>query len=172
MFHINCIDHYAIIVKDLDKSKNFHVKNLGFSIKNCYELNTSDKSKSIDTISCVLTRQYGDREEICVINQPINAYSFLNKYIKKCGEGIHHIAYSVENLQREFKKGSENKIDFTSNKIIFDPINKLQQIFIEKKYTGYFIELIQRDDLRNAQTTELFSNNNIRELMINTTQNL
>ena len=172
IFQIKGIDHYAIVVRELDKSRDFHVKNLGFSLKDCYELKTSEESPDNDTIACVLTKCYGEREEICVINQPLNSYSFLNQYILKCGEGIHHIAYSVDNLRREFNKGLENHIDFTSDQIIFDHINKLYQVFIDKKYTGYFIELIQREPLTQEQTMALFSNNNIKELIINTAKSL
>ena len=167
LFNIDYIDHYAVIVRDLEKSRDFHIKSLGFSVKNTYELQTSEQAIGNDTVAIVLTKEYADRTAICVINQPLNVHSLLNRHIREHGEGIHHIAYSVKNIECEFDKGLNNHIDFTSNKIIFDPVNRLKQIFIDKKYTGYFIELIQRDNL-SSEDIALFSSHNIRELIMGT----
>ncbi len=172
IFKINKIDHYAVVVKDIETSKQFHMDFLGFAFVNSYKLQTSDKNEGDDTFSIVLSKTNTFGKEVCVLNQPLNEFSFLNPYIQKYGEGIHHIAYAVDNIEEEFEKGLKSNICFTSDKIIIDHNNNLKQIFIERKYTGYFIELVDRGDGSTEQDNNLFSHNNVKDLIISTSKNL
>ena len=167
IFKINKIDHYAVIVKDIENSQNFHINFLGFSFVKSYSLTTSEYSNTEDTLSVVLEKNSASSKEICVLNKPLNSLSFLNKYIERYGEGIHHIAYEVDNIEQEFKTGLSHNIAFTSENIILDPINKLKQVFIDRKYTGYFIELIERSN-SVEQNGDLFSQTSIKELILST----
>ena len=172
IFNINYIDHYAVIVHDIEASKQFHIDCLGFSLVNSYKLQTSNKNDDDDTFSIVLSKINNFGREVCVLNQPLNEFSFLNPYIYKYGEGIHHIAYAVDNIEQEFEKGLKNNISFTSNEIVIDYNNNLKQVFIDRKYTGYFIELVERGDSIVQQDSNLFSQENVKNLIISTATNL
>ncbi len=172
IFNINYIDHYAVIVRDIEASKQFHIDCLGFSFVNSYKLQTSSEHEGDDTFSIVLSKTNNFGKEVCVLNQPLNEFSFLNPYINKYGEGVHHIAYAVDNIEEEFKKGLESNINFTSDKIVIDHYNDLKQVFIDRKYTGYFIELVERGNGCMQKDVNLFSQNNVKDLIISTALNL
>ena len=166
------IDHYAVVIYDIEKSCNFHVNFLGFSITKSYKIKTSMDSDKEDSLSIVLEKSVGNNKEMCVLNMPLNDKSFLNPYLKKYGEGIHHVAYSVKDIEAEFQKGLRNKIIFTTENIIYDHRNSLKQVFIDKSYTGYFIELVQREENAIKEFSTSFSEDNIKELMIAAAKNL
>jgi len=172
IFNIKYIDHYAVIVRDIEAPKQFYINCLGFSLVNSYTLQTSNESNGDDTLSVVLSNKNNFAKEICVLNQPLNEFSFLNLYIDKYGEGIHHIAFAVDDIKQEFEKGIKHNINFTSKEIVLDYNNNLKQVFIDRKYTGHFIELVERDNNDTQKKYNVFSQKNIKELIISTTKNL
>lgn len=170
-FNTNRIDHYAVHVLDIEKSKQFHIDCLGFKFVKTYTFKTSHKSDTDDTISIVLKKLTNNESVICVLNAPLNEFSFLQQAINLYGEGIHHIAYEVSNIEEEVAKGKKNNIVFTSKDIIIDHANSLKQIFIDKQYTGYFLELIERS-VSSSELNNDFSQENIRDLMLSVSQDI
>lgn len=158
------MDHYTLIVEDAEKTAEFHIQTLGFHFKEKKCLNTGTvEEPNIDMINFILTLPENP-EVFCVVTQGTNERTVFSQYIKKYGHGIHHIAYKVNDIKKNWDHCSKNGIEVTSQEIITDPISGLKQFFISREYAGYFIEIIERDLLSAKQNKENFTSNNMKKL--------
>lgn len=93
------IDHYTLIVENAEKTAEFHINFLGFNFqyKKCINSGTVCDPDH-DMINYVLTLP-SNPTIFCVITQGMNEETVFKKYYRKFGEGIHHIAFKVDNLE-------------------------------------------------------------------------
>lgn len=83
--NISCIDHIGIAVKSLDSSLSFYEKILGL---NCYKIEeVKDQKVKIAFFKIANTK--------IELLEPTSEDSSISKFIKKKGEGLHHIAFAV-----------------------------------------------------------------------------
>lgn len=164
LFNLCNLDHYTMIVENAAQVTEFHVNILGFKFKYEKLINTGTvPDQDYDMINHVL--QLPDNPEaLCVVTQGLNERTLFHQFLKKYGEGIHHIAYRVENIEKEWATCQKHNIEVTSQKIITDPVSQLRQFFISRKYTSYFIELIERND--HIQNNEDFTEDNMKDLAL------
>lgn len=81
--------------------------------------------------------------------QANNDDSAIAKFIDKKGEGMHHIAFSVDNIEAEIKRLSALGFEFINEKPKAGADNKLI-IFLHPKCTnGVLVELCQERDQHN-----------------------
>jgi len=128
------LKHIAIAYKDIGNMAYFLEKVLGLKA----EKPIIDKEQNINTLAFK-----ADGSEIHLI-EPISDISPISNFLKKRGEGLHHIAVEVNNIDKiveEMKKKGvhvirEPKIEYDGSKIAFlDPksaCNVLVEL-IEKK---------------------------------------
>lgn len=88
------IDHIGIAVKNLDKAVDLY-SNL-FPEARIVEENVPDK-----TMKMVILHGENIKLELM---EPLTEDSVISKFIEKRGEGIHHIAYKVDNIYKEIEK--------------------------------------------------------------------
>ncbi len=126
------IDHIGIAVKDIQNSLKFYRDILGL------EFNGTEKLK--DRGLQVAFLQIGESE--IELLEPISEDSTIYKFIEKKGEGIHHIALEVDDV--------DNKVDEIKElgvKIIGKPSSGAggkRIVFIHPKSTsGVLMELCQ-----------------------------
>ena len=164
LLNLRNLDHYTMIVENADQVTKFHVNTLGFKFKYEKLINTGTVPEAQhDMINHVL--QLPDNPEaLCVVTQGLNERTLFQQFLKKYGEGIHHIAYRVENIEKEWATCQKHNIEITSQKIITDPVSQLRQFFISRKYTSYFIELIERTE--ELKRDEDFTEGNMRDLAL------
>jgi methylmalonyl-CoA/ethylmalonyl-CoA epimerase len=159
---LNEFDHYTLLVNDAESSCEFHTNVLGFDLIKTQHLNMKNpEEQEPDMLNFVLSlpNQPG---KTCVITQGLGEDSVLNRYIQKHGEGIHHVAFSTDNIESDFNHLLENNIKLTSSSVILDPLSGLKQFFIDKSYCGYFIEIIERTS--NSKQEGFYSNDNMAQL--------
>lgn len=86
---ITHIEHIGIAVKNLGVAINFYEKFLG---TNCYAVETVEEQK-------VKTAFFKIGETKIELLEGTSPESPISKFIEKSGEGIHHIAYAVDDIQ-------------------------------------------------------------------------
>ena len=94
------IEHIGIAVKNLDESVKFYEDVLGLQCYNIEEV----KDQKVRTAFF----QVGDTKiELLESTDPEGP---IGKYVEKKGEGIHHMAFAVENIEEKLKIAEENGV--------------------------------------------------------------
>ena len=94
------IEHIGIAVKNLDESVKFYEEVLGLQCYNIEEV----KDQKVKTAFF----QVGDTKiELLESTDPEGP---IGKFVEKKGEGVHHIAYAVENIEDRLKEAEEKGI--------------------------------------------------------------
>ncbi|MBL7108389.1 MAG: methylmalonyl-CoA epimerase [Candidatus Cloacimonetes bacterium] len=129
---MNKIDHIGIAVKNLKNSIEIFQK-LGFKFSDIEEVATQKVRISFAKIG----------ESKIEFLEPISEDSPIAKFIKKSGEGMHHIAFEVKNLEEKLEELKSEKIN------LIDPKPQIgaggtKVAFIHPKSTnGVLVELRQ-----------------------------
>ena len=127
------IEHIGIAVKDLEKSNELFAKLLG---KPHYKTETVE-SENVNTSFF----QVGESKiELLGAN---NEESAIAKYLEKRGEGIHHLAFAVENIGAEVERLKAEGFQPISEKPKRGADNKMVFFFHPKTTNGVLIELCQ-----------------------------
>ncbi|GGA70181.1 methylmalonyl-CoA epimerase [Flavobacterium palustre] len=127
------MDHIGIAVKDMDFSNALFEKLLGVSPYKLEEVESEN----------VLTSFFKTDTNKIELLSAINPESPIAKFIEKKGEGIHHIAFEVENIQDEIQRLKAEGF------VVLDEIPKKGAdnkwvVFLHPKSTnGVLIELCQ-----------------------------
>ena len=128
------LDHVAIAVKNLDEALETYEKLFGLKPEKIEDVPDQKVKAAILPI--------GNGSEIELI-QPVDNESGVAKFLEKKGEGIHHIALEVENVDQELK----SLVDQGVNLIDKEPRSGLagRIAFLHPKSTrGVLIELCQK----------------------------
>ena len=127
------IEHIGIAVKDLEKSNALFARLFG---KEHYKVESID-SEGVNTSFF----QMGDTK--IELLEATNPDSAIAKYIDKRGEGIHHLAFAVEDIEREVQRLKNEGFIPISDKPKKGADNKLVFFFHPKSTNGILIELCQ-----------------------------
>lgn len=133
MIDILKIDHIGIAVKDLDESLEVY-KLLGFKCQETEEV--SEQKVRVAFLPC------GESE--LELLEPTQSDSPLQKFIDKNGEGIHHIAIRVDDVQDSIKKLKEAGVRMIDEKPRYGAGNS-KIAFIHPKMTGVLFEVTERE---------------------------
>lgn len=94
------IEHIGIAVKNLDESIKYYEQVLGLTCYNIEEV----KDQKVKTAFF----KVGDTKiELLESTDPEGP---IGKFIEKKGEGIHHMAFAVQNIEEKLKKAEENGV--------------------------------------------------------------
>ena len=85
-----------------------------------------------------------------VITEGLTDDSIFSRYLREFGAGVHHVAFSVDDIEFALRCLRDGGIQTTSQEILRDPITGLRQIFISREHCGYFMELIERSEQTSA----------------------
>ena len=100
------IEHIGIAVKNLDESISFYEDVLGLQ---CYNIEEVEDQKVRTAFF-----QVGDTKiELLESTDPEGP---IGKFIEKKGEGIHHMAYAVENIEDKLKEAEEKGVRLIDKK--------------------------------------------------------
>ncbi len=94
------IEHIGIAVKNLDESIRYYEKVLGLECYNIEEI----KDQKVKTAFFMV----GDTK--IELLESTDSEGPIGKFIEKRGEGIHHIAFAVQNIEDKLKHAEENGI--------------------------------------------------------------
>ncbi|SFN84284.1 methylmalonyl-CoA epimerase [Chryseobacterium oleae] len=127
------LEHIGIAVKSLGVSDELFAKLLG---KESY------KKESVEREG-VVTSFYGTGESKIELLEASNHESPISKFIDKKGEGIHHLAFGVENILEEVERLKKEGFQFISEEPKEGADNKLVVFLHPKSTNGVLVELCQ-----------------------------
>lgn len=130
---MNKIEHIGIAVKDLQKSNELFAKLLG---KPHY------KTESVES-EMVKTSFFQTGESKIELVEASNPDSAIAMYIEKRGEGLHHIAFDVDDIDKEVERLKGEGFIAASKAPFRGADNKLVFFFHPKSTNGILIELCQ-----------------------------
>src|SRR5688572_2775867 len=120
------IEHIGIAVKDLDKSNELFAKLLG---KPHY------KTESVES-EMVKTSFFKTGESKIELLEASNPDSAIAKFVEKRGEGMHHIAFEVEDIEVEITRLKAEGFIPISQKPFHGADHKLVFFFHPKSTNG------------------------------------
>ncbi len=97
---LNYIEHIGIAVKDLETSIKFYEEKLGLK---CYSIEEVEEQK----VKTAFFKIGQTKLELLESTSPDGP---IGRFIEKRGEGVHHIAFSVNNLEKQLQLAEENEI--------------------------------------------------------------
>ena len=127
------IEHLGIAIKSLETSDNLFAKLLGKS---------NYKQESVEREG-VTTSFYELGESKIELLEATNPESPIAKFIDKKGEGIHHIAFGVEDIRAEIERLKAEGFVFISEEPTDGADNKLVVFLHPKSTNGVLVELCQ-----------------------------
>jgi methylmalonyl-CoA/ethylmalonyl-CoA epimerase len=127
------VEHIGIAVKDLTVSIPLFEKLLDAF---CYKTEIV-KSENVKT---AFFKQGETKIELL---ESISADGVISKFIEKRGEGIHHIAFEVENIEEEMKRLSDQGFQLLNHVPKIGADNKLVCFLHPKNTNGVLVELCQ-----------------------------
>jgi methylmalonyl-CoA/ethylmalonyl-CoA epimerase len=130
---MNKIEHIGIAVKDLETSNKLFAALLG---KAHYKIE-SVESEGVNTSFF----QSGPNK--IELLEATNPDSPIAKFIEKKGEGIHHIAFAVDDIEKEIKRLTDEGFQLINKTPKNGADNKLVVFLHPKSTNGVLIELCQ-----------------------------
>ncbi|WP_292009045.1 methylmalonyl-CoA epimerase [Chryseobacterium sp.] len=127
------LEHIGIAVKSLGISDELFEKLLGKS---------SYKKESVEREG-VITSFYAAGESKIELLEASKEESPISKFIEKKGEGIHHLAFGVENILAEIERLKKEGFQFISEEPKEGADNKLVVFLHPKSTNGVLVELCQ-----------------------------
>lgn len=127
------IEHIGIAVRDIKKSTELFEQLLNTP---CY------KTEEVESEG-VNTAFFRTGESKIELLEATTATSAIQKYIDKKGEGIHHIAFEVENIHAEMKRLAALDFELLNNEPKKGADNKLVCFLHPKTTNSVLIELCQ-----------------------------
>ncbi len=127
------IEHIGIAVKDLTYSSDLYKRLLG------YESYKTEEVKSEN----VITEFFKIGESKIELLQASSDESAIAKFLEKRGEGIHHIAFAVDNIVEEMARLKADGFQLLSDEPKNGADNKLVCFVHPKAMSGVLIELCE-----------------------------
>ena len=127
------LEHIGIAVKSLGFSDELFAKLLG---KESY------KQESVEREG-VITSFYSAGESKIELLEASKEESPIAKFISKKGEGIHHLAFGVENIYDEIARLKNEGFEFISEEPKEGADNKIVIFLHPKSTNGVLVELCQ-----------------------------
>lgn len=130
---MNKIEHIGIAVKDIKQANQTYTKLLAVQ---------PYKAEKVES-EAVETSFFKIGETKIELLQATAPESTIFKFIEKKGEGIHHIAFAVENIELEIERLKAEGFQAISEKPKRGADNKLVFFFHPKNANGVLIEICQ-----------------------------
>lgn len=135
---MNKIEHIGIAVKSMKKANDMYGRLLGYKH---YKTETVE-SEGVSTSFFICG------ESKIELLEATNPESPIAKFIEKKGEGIHHIAFSVDNIREEVKRLKEQGFEILNEEPKEGADNKWVVFIHPKSAGGVLIELCQDRNIR------------------------
>lgn len=129
------LDHIGIAVKDLDQAMKLYRDAFGIEPSMVYESSYAKAKIAFFPLGEV-------RIELI---QPVNPESVVGRFLDKRGEGIHHIAYAVKDVDKILAELETKEIQLIDKESRQVRENERVAFLHPKSTNGVLIELIQED---------------------------
>lgn len=129
------LDHIGIAVKDLENAKSMYEKILQYT--SYYEETLGSQKVKVAFFKT------GEDSKIELL-EGTDETSPISKFIEKKGEGIHHMAYLVEDIHYEIERMKSEGFEPLQDSPKIGAAGKLVFFFHPKSTGGVLIELCQK----------------------------
>lgn len=136
---IKGIIHIGIAVSNLEESLKIFKKIFNFENFNVEVVETQKVKIASFQVGNVLIE----------LTEPTAEDSPIKKFIQNKGEGIHHIAFEVDDLNNELNRLNENNVILVNQNPLEGAHNMLISFIHPKSTNGVLIELCQKKILSN-----------------------
>jgi methylmalonyl-CoA epimerase len=130
------IEHIGIIVKDLEASLKKYTSHLGLEVKEVEEVEVEGVINRIAFLPL--------KETNIELVQTTAKTGLAADFLKEHGEGIHHIALEVEDLEKTFDELRSQGVEFLWGRIIDGSRGSRVAFFKAEEFNGVYIELVQK----------------------------
>lgn len=130
---MNKIEHIGIAVKNLKTANELYTKLLGVE---------PYKSENVPSEG-VTTSFFKTGESKIELLEGLGAENPISKFIEKRGEGVHHIAFDVDDIEKEMKRLAAEGFQLLNEQPKPGADNKLVCFLHPKTTQGVLIELCQ-----------------------------
>lgn len=130
---MNKIEHIGIAVKDLESSNKLYKKLLGVEHYKIEEVKTEGVKTSFFQVG----------ENKIELLEASEKDSTIAKFLEKRGEGIHHVAYAVDNIIEEMERLKKEGFILLNDTPKKGADNKLVAFVHPKSTGGVLVELCQ-----------------------------
>lgn len=130
------IDHIGIAVKDLEQAVETYEKLLDGE---CYKRETVDEQK----VETAFFKTGESKVELLGATAPD---SVVTKFIEKNGEGMHHMAFEVDDIHAEMERLREEGFTVLNEEPAHGADNKLVAFVHPKDNQGVLVEICQTKD--------------------------
>tara|TARA_Y100000746_G_scaffold93497_1_gene79634 strand:+ start:7690 stop:8094 length:405 start_codon:yes stop_codon:yes gene_type:complete len=130
---IKKIEHVGIAVKDLEKSNKLFKKLLG---------QASYKTENVE-LENVATSFFKIGEQKIELLKSTSENSSISRFLERRGEGMHHLAFHVEDISKEIQRLESEGFSFVSKTPVKGADNKMIVFLHPKTTNGVLIELCQ-----------------------------
>jgi methylmalonyl-CoA/ethylmalonyl-CoA epimerase len=126
------IDHLGIAVKSLEQAKKFY-EGLGMNIM-------PEEEVAAERVKLAMVPVGESRIELL---EPTSEDSPIARFLAKRGEGLHHVALSVDNLTSTFEAMKANGTRFISDEIKIGAGGHMYVFVHPQSAGGVLVELVQ-----------------------------
>jgi methylmalonyl-CoA epimerase len=130
------IDHIGIVVQDLEASMARYQTLLGLALKEIEEVEVEGALLRVAFFPVGSTN-------IELVHTTATS-GLAADFLRNHGEGIHHIAFAVQDLASEFDRLRESGVSFLWDRIIPGSRGSQVAFFQSEEFNGVYIELVQR----------------------------
>jgi methylmalonyl-CoA/ethylmalonyl-CoA epimerase len=130
---MNKIEHIGIAVKDLEKANKLYAQLFGAPHYKIEEVASEGVKTSFFKVG----------ENKIELLEATNENSAIAKFIEKKGEGMHHIAFAVDNIEKEILRLKKEGFKIINEIPKRGADNKLVAFLHPKSTNGVLIELCQ-----------------------------
>tara|TARA_B100000683_G_scaffold89829_1_gene88792 strand:- start:82 stop:486 length:405 start_codon:yes stop_codon:yes gene_type:complete len=127
------VEHIGIAIKNLDKAESVFERLFG---NNAYKREVVESEK-------VSTSFFKLGDTKIELLESDNDSSAISKFITKKGEGIHHMAFEVDNIEDELSRLKSEGFQLINEKPFKGADNKLVAFIHPKSCHGILVELCQ-----------------------------
>ncbi len=133
---IKKIEHIGVVVKDLEASLKKYTSLLGLHLEEMEEIEVENAMNRVAFLPVGETN---------VELVQTTAHSGLAAdFLREKGEGIHHIAFEVEDLEKTFHELRSQGVSFLCDRIIDGSRGSRVAFFRPEEFNGVYIELVQK----------------------------
>ena len=133
---VNKIEHLGIAVNDASQANELFRKLLGQEHYKEEEVNSEQVNTSFFRV--------GDTK--VELLEGTDEESPISKFINKKGEGIHHVAFEVDDIQAEMKRLADEGFQLLNEQPKEGADNKLVCFLHPKSTSGVLVELCQEEE--------------------------
>lgn len=133
---VSKIEHIGIVVRDLKKSLGPYQELLGLELKETEEIEVQGAVNRVAFLPIA-----GVNIELVETSA---SSGLAADFLRERGEGIHHIAFEVEDLDETFHELRSRGTGFVWDKIIKGSRGSKVAFFKAEEFNGVYIELVQR----------------------------